>query len=78
MPKTRPNWAARVALIPTGIRLKLLFAFVLMSVIPLAMLILLAAWFALPSVRDFYHLERWFPLIPRPPRPPGGSSACSS
>ncbi len=66
MPDGRLHWAARAALIPTGIRLKLLLAFVLMSAIPLIMLILLAAWFALPSVRDFYQLERWFPLIAAP------------
>ncbi|MBI4323610.1 MAG: diguanylate cyclase [Candidatus Omnitrophica bacterium] len=66
MPDIRPNWAARAALLPTGIRLKLLLAFVLMSAIPLTMLLLLAAWFALPSVRDFYQLERWFPLIAAP------------
>ena len=62
----RLNWPTRAALIPTGIRLKLLLAFVLMSAIPLTMLMLLAAWFALPSARDFYHLERWFPLIATP------------
>lgn len=56
----------RLAVAPTGMRSKLLWAFVLMSVVPLAMLLLMAAWFAFPSVRDFYHLERWFPLITIP------------
>lgn len=55
-----------LALAPTGIRTKVLWAFVLMSVVPLTMLLLVAAWFAFPAVRDFYQLERWFPVIVTP------------
>jgi len=55
-----------LALMPTGIRSKLLWAFVLMSVIPVVMLVLVAAWFAFPAVREFYQLDRWFPLIANP------------
>jgi nitrogen fixation/metabolism regulation signal transduction histidine kinase len=51
---------------PRGIRTKLLWAFVLMSVVPLVMLFCVAAWFAFPSVREFYQLERWFPMIANP------------
>ena len=65
-----PNqWFARVCqigLVPRGIRSKLLLAFLLMSAVPLVMLIFVAGWFALPSVREFYHLEQWFPLIATP------------
>lgn len=55
-----------ITLLPSGIRLKLLLACVLMSVVPVVMLIAVAAWFAFPHVREFYHLERWFPLIANP------------
>ena len=48
---------------PQGLRVKLTLSFILMSVIPLIMLILMAGWFGLPSVREFYQLERWFPII---------------
>ena len=52
--------------LPTGIRSKLVWASLLMSVVPIMMLLLVAAWFAFPHVRDFYELERWFPLIGEP------------
>ncbi|GEM_PF-1044030 len=52
--------------LPRGIRTHLLWAFVLMSVVPLVMLFCVAAWFAFPSVREFYQLARWFPLIANP------------
>ncbi|MBI3323995.1 MAG: diguanylate cyclase [Candidatus Omnitrophica bacterium] len=53
-------------LAPRGIRSNVLCAFLLMSVVPLTMLLLTAAWFAFPTVREFYHLERWFPVISSP------------
>lgn len=53
-------------LVPQGLRSKLLWAFLLMSGVPLVMLLAVAAWFAFPSVRDFYQLERWFPMIANP------------
>jgi len=56
----------RLALAPTGIRSKLMWAFLLMSAVPLVMLLLIAAWFAFPDVRAFYQLDRWFPLIANP------------
>lgn len=66
MAKPTPKDVRRLILLPKGIRSKLLWAFLLMSVVPLVMLFLVAAWFALPYVREFYHLERWFPLIDNP------------
>jgi len=56
----------RMTLAPTGIRSKLVWAFLLMSVVPVAMLLCVAAWFAFPTVREFYHLDQWFPLIADP------------
>ncbi len=56
----------RLIVLPTGIRLDLLTAFLLMSAVPLVVLLLVAGWFAFPNVREFYHLERWFPLIATP------------
>ncbi len=56
----------RLALVPKGVRSKLVVSFLLMSVIPLCVLLLVAVWFAFPYVRDFYHLEQWFPLIANP------------
>lgn len=53
-------------LAPQGMRVKLTLSFILMSVIPIVMLILMAGWFGLPSVREFYQLERWFPIIGNP------------
>jgi diguanylate cyclase (GGDEF)-like protein len=50
-------------LAPKGLRAKLALACVLMAAVPLAMLVLVAAWFALPAVRATYQLERLFPLI---------------
>ena len=56
----------QIALAPTGIRSKLLLAFLLMSAVPLVMLCLVAGWFAFPPVREFYQLERWFPILTTP------------
>ncbi|MBI2885271.1 MAG: diguanylate cyclase [Candidatus Omnitrophica bacterium] len=56
----------RLGVVPQGIRLDVLCAFLLMSVVPLVVLLLVAGWFAFPSVREFYHLEQWFPLIASP------------
>lgn len=56
----------RLSVAPTGMRLKLLLAFVLMSAVPLGMLMLVAGWFAFPFVREYYRLEHWFPLIALP------------
>lgn len=56
----------RIAVAPTGIRSRLLLAFMLMSAVPLVMLFLLAGWFAFPAVREFWHLDRWFPMIANP------------
>lgn len=56
----------RLAVAPTGMRRKLLLAFLLMSAVPLAMLMLVAGWFAFPFVREFYRLDHWFPLIAAP------------
>ena len=53
-------------MMPTGLRAKLAWAYIVMSVVPLVVLLLVAAWFAFPRVRDFYHLDRWFPLIASP------------
>ncbi len=53
-------------LAPRGMRVKLTLSFTLMSVIPIIMLILMAGWFGLPSVREFYQLERWFPILESP------------
>lgn len=61
-----PQRPSRVAVAPSGMRLKLLLAFLLMSAVPLSMLMLVAGWFAFPFVREFYHLDRWFPLITTP------------
>ncbi len=55
-----------LVLMPRGVRLKLLWSFLLMSAVPLVMLLLVAGWFAFPTAREFYHLERWFPLITDP------------
>ena len=52
-----------LAVVPRGIRSKVLWAFLLMSVVPLLMLLLVSAWFVFPVVREFYHLEQWFPMI---------------
>jgi len=56
----------RFNLVPQGLRAKVVWTFTLMSAIPLFMLICVAAWFALPRVRAFYQLDRWFPLIANP------------
>ncbi len=56
----------RLALAPSGIRSKLVWSFILMSAVPLIMLLLVAGWFAFPYVREFYQLERWFPMITSP------------
>ena len=58
-----PNPSHRLELAPRGMRSKLVLGMVLMSVVPIVMLVCMAAWFAFPSVRDFYQLDRWFPLI---------------
>ena len=50
-------------LLPSGIRSSVIWAFLCMSTVPLVMLMLIAGWFAFPYVREFYHLERWFPMI---------------
>ncbi|MBI4354571.1 MAG: diguanylate cyclase [Candidatus Omnitrophica bacterium] len=46
--------------------MKLTLSFTLMSVIPIIMLILMAGWFGLPTVREFYQLDRWFPILESP------------
>ena len=56
----------RAIFAPTGIRATLALGLVAMSAVPLVVLLLLAAWFAFPSVREFYQLERWFPIIRQP------------
>ncbi len=66
MPKPPSPRARRFALAPTGIRSQLVWVFLLMSAVPLVMLFLVAAWFAFPMVREFYQLDRWFPLISNP------------
>ncbi len=52
--------------LPRGLRAQLVWSYLLMSAVPLMMLLLVAAWFAFPTVRAFYQLERWFPLIAAP------------
>lgn len=66
MPKSWLEAFRALGLTPGGVRSKLLWGFMLMSAVPLVMLILVASWFAFPVVREFYHLERWFPMIEQP------------
>lgn len=53
-------------LAPTGLRSKVIWAFLLMSAVPIVMLIMMSGWFAFPYVREFYHLDRYFPMIIAP------------
>lgn len=63
MRKPLGSLTRHVRLVPRGIRLKLTFAYLLMSAVPLTMLVLVAGWFAFPHSRQLYHLDRWFPVI---------------
>lgn len=62
----KPSARPFMTFAPTGIRATLALGLLAMSAVPLLILLLLAGWFAFPSVREFYQLERWFPMIRQP------------
>lgn len=66
MAKPAARAARTFTVAPRGLRAKLVWAFVFMSGVPLTLLMLLAAWFACPTVRQYYHLDRWFPMLGDP------------